>query len=465
MRAWTRWLPVALWAVAATAAIGVGGRFLLTPVQGDVLVMASAKQPDHLGGSNLELHSAAGWTRLGGFESVSVPAAPNTVTLIDSQVPVGAYDALRLGEVAVSTRVSVQQNVLSIVLVGIADGRPITQGVYAGSQGVSLGLNELSGQLKPIPRFSLIDQFGRPFTNQEIAGHDVLLAAFHTNCHTTCPLYTGLFLQLRRQLPPSVMLIEATTAPDEDTPSVLLGYAGRLGASWTFVTGTPQAMQDFWAPFTVQLSNAQFHSSTLAFIDSHGYIRTYYLGIPDVEGHLAPELVQELNQDVLSEYQSHGNGWGAPQVIDTLQTIDALAPRSTGDEGPAPNLTLMTLDGRRVRLSDFQDRPVLINFWATYCVPCRTEMPLIQQTADRHPKLVVLLVDERDSTTAAGSFIAELKIRPTVLLDTDGKAGDAYHITGLPTTVFVRPDGTIEGRYIGQTNEQIIGSHVIAIGA
>ena len=316
-----------------------------------------------------------------------------------------------------------------------------------------------------MPDFSLIDQFGRPFTNQAIAGHDVLLAAFHTNCHTTCPLYTGLFLQLRKQLPPSVMLIEATTAPDEDTPTLLLDYAGRLGASWTFLTGTPQAMQAFWAPFTVQLSNGQFHSSTLAFLDSHGYIRTYYLGIPDVEGQLPPELVQDLNPDGLSEYHSHGSGWGTPQVIDALQTIDALAPQSTGDEGLAPNFTLVTLDGKRVTLSDLRGRPQLINFWATYCVPCRTEMPPLQRIAAQHPNLVVLLVDERDSTSSARSFVAALHISSAVLIDTDGKAGDLYRISGLPTTVFVRPDGTIEGRYIGQTNEQILDSHIAAIGA
>ena len=465
MRARTRWLPLAVWAVAATVGVGVGGKFLFTPIEGDVLVMASAKQADHLEASSLALHSAAGWTKLGSSADVSVPAAPNTVTLIESHVPVGSYDGLKLGDLVVSTRISVQQNVLATVLVGVGNGMPLAQGIYAGSQGVSLGLNELSGQLKPMPKFSLVDQFGRPFSNQDIAGHDVLLAAFHTNCHTTCPLYTGLFLQLRKQLPPSVMLIEATTAPDEDTPTVLLDYAGRLGASWTFLTGTPQAMQAFWDPFTVQLSNGQFHSSTLAFIDSHGFIRSYYLGIPDIEGQLPPELVQDLNPDGLREYHSHGNGWGTPQIIDTLQTIDALAPHSTGDEGSAPSVTLVGLDGRRVTLSDFRGRPLLINFWATYCVPCRTEMPLLQRIAARHPNLVVLLVDELDSTSSARSFVAELQITSTVLLDTDGKAGDLYRITGLPTTVFVRSDGTVEGRYIGQTNEQIVDSHIAAIGA
>ena len=156
--------------------------------------------------------------------------------------------------------------------------------------------------------------------------------------------------------------------------------------------------------------------------------------------------MQQLNPDGLSEYRSHGNGWGAPQVLDTLQTIDALAPRSSGGEGLAQEFAMGMLDGRQVRLSQFRGQPVLINFWATYCVPCRVEMPLIERTAAQHPELVVLLVDERDSTEAARTFVSDLHIGSTVLLDTDGKAGDLYRIAGLPTTVYVRPDGTIEGR-------------------
>ena len=85
--------------------------------------------------------------------------------------------------------------------------------------------------------------------------------------------------------------------------------------------------------------------------------------------------------------------------------------------------------------------------------------------ADQHPRLVVLLIDERDSTPAARNLISKLHIRSTVLLDTEGRVGDVYGITGIPTTIFVYADGTIEGRYIGQTNEQILKSHISAISA
>jgi cytochrome c biogenesis protein CcmG/thiol:disulfide interchange protein DsbE len=402
---------------------------------------------------------------LGRFSGSLVPAAPKAVTLIQARAPVGSYDRLKLGSQELPIRLSVQQNVLASVLIGVAGGRPARDNVYAGSDGVSLGLNELSGQLKPMPAFNLSDQFGRQFDNSSIAGRDVVLAAFHTTCRETCPLYTGLFLQLQKQIPPSVLLVEATNNPWEDTATVLQAYAGRIGASWTFVTGDPAAMSEFWKPFDVELSRGDSHRSSLALIDSHGYVRSYYLGAPDVGGSLPTVLAEQLDSHGQALLNSHGAGWGQAQVLDTLGAIGGLTSPSSSGEGQAAGFALGALQGNQVRLSDFRGRPVLINFWASYCAPCRVEMPLIQQLADQHPKLVVLLIDERDSTQAARNFISDLQIRATVLLDSDGRVGDLYRITGLPTTIFLRADGTIEGRYIGQTNVQILGPHVAAIGS
>jgi cytochrome oxidase Cu insertion factor (SCO1/SenC/PrrC family) len=465
MSAHTRWLSIGALVVSVGGLGLVGGRLLLSPVQGDLLVLASAPKVDRIAASTVELHSPAGWTTLGSFAARNVPAAPDTVTLLEAKVAVGPYDAVKIGSDVVPVRLSVQQTVLAPILIGVGAGRPLQQGIYAGSESVSLGLNELSGQMKQLPPFNLVDQFGRPFDNSSVAGHAVVLAAFHTTCHESCPLYTGLFLQLRRQLPPSVQLVEATTDPWTDTPNVLRQYAGSVGASWTFLTGDSAALTEFWKPFDVTLSTDDVHRSTLALIDSHGYIRTYYLGTPDVGGSLPVALTSLLNPQGQSLLRGHGDGWGQAQVIDSLTAIGGVASPSSSGKGQATDFTLTTLSGEKVSLSQYRGRPVLINFWATYCVPCRVEMPLIQRMADQHPKLVVLLVDERDSTPAARGFVNDLHIRSTVLQDTDGKAGDQYHIAGLPTTLFVRPDGSIEGRYLGQTSEQILGPHITAIGA
>ncbi len=145
--------------------------------------------------------------------------------------------------------------------------------------------------------------------------------------------------------------------------------------------------------------------------------------------------------------------------------MGGLASPASSGEGQAADFTLATPDGRRVSLREFRGKPVLVNFWATYCVPCRVEMPAIERVANQHPKLGVLLIDERDDPGAARRFVADLNIRSTVLLDMDGETGDRYGVSGLPTTVFVRTDGSVEGRYVGQTDEQILLRHVNALGA
>jgi thiol-disulfide isomerase/thioredoxin len=246
---------------------------------------------------------------------------------------------------------------------------------------------------------------------------------------------------------------------------VLRDYAGRIGASWTFATSDPQTLAAFWKPFDVALSTGDVHRSTLALIDSHGYVRTYFLGAPDVGGALPAPLDSQLSPAGRQLLSSHGNGWGEAQILDALQAVGGLASPSSSGGGQAPTFSLDTLDGKRVSLADYRGRPVLINFWATYCAPCRREMPLIEQTATQHPGLVVLLIDERDSRQSASAFVTELRITSAVLFDGDGKVGDTYGISGLPTTFFIRPDGGIEGRYIGETNAGILGPHISAIGA
>ncbi len=452
-------------AVAIGVAAAVFGHLLLTPVTGDVLLLLTARQAGRVAATSVDLHSAQGWMSLGSITARAVPKAPETAEAFLARVPVGSYDRVRLAGVSVPVALGVQKDILNPLLIGVDAGRPLPDSAYGGTQAVSLGLNELSGQLKPMPPFGLVDQFGRPFTNADIAGHDVLLAAFHTSCRETCPLVTGLFLQLRQRLPASVMLVEATVTPSQDTPAVLREYAGRVGASWNFVTGDPVSLAAFWAPFHVALDTSDSHISTLALIDSHGYIRTYFLGAPDIGGTLPAPLDSQLDYQGRQLLTNHGNGWGEAQIMDALQAVGGLAAPSAAGQGPAPAFTLVTLGGQRVSLADYLGRPVLINFWATYCAPCRREMPLIERTAAQHPRLVVLLIDERDSHQSASAFVTQLQITSAVLFDGDGKVGDAYGISGLPTTFFIRPDGGIEGRYIGETNAGILDPHISAIGA
>src|SRR5205814_9412121 len=106
---------------------------------------------------------------------------------------------------------------------------------------------------------------------------------------------------------------------------------------------------------------------------------------------------------------------------------------------PAPAFTLQDVDGHRVSLSGLKGKPVLISFWATWCVPCRDELPLIRDAylAHRAEGLEVVAIDFGDeSTDTVRKFWTGLKLQPTPFLDPDGRAATAYGVTlsstGLP---------------------------------
>jgi peroxiredoxin len=121
---------------------------------------------------------------------------------------------------------------------------------------------------------------------------------------------------------------------------------------------------------------------------------------------------------------------------------------------PIPDFDLPTLDGRRVRLSDLRGSPVLINFWATWCAPCKQEMPLIveQYNWNKGKGLRVLAIDTllNDNLDDMRAFVKQFNMNFDVLVDeTDAIAG-GWEVLGLPTTFFVKPDGTVAKVHVGQ---------------
>jgi peroxiredoxin len=128
---------------------------------------------------------------------------------------------------------------------------------------------------------------------------------------------------------------------------------------------------------------------------------------------------------------------------------------------PAPDFTLKTLDGGEVTLSKYRGHPVLINFWASWCVPCRVETPELVRvyTTYQTEGLVVLGVNwtSQDSLVEVEAFVQEFKMTYPVLLDETGKVSeDLYRLRGLPLSVFVNRAGLITRLNLGaMTGAQI----------
>jgi len=448
-------------AVLSVAALWVVPR--LQPTTGTLVVLVAGRTAQALPPAGLMLHGGGGWTSVGEL-SGSVPAAPGERTAMSQTLAAGAYDGVRLGPDTAPVAVTIAQDQVEPLLLGIDSGRLIAGAVYAGNDQANLGLGELSGKFVSMPAFALEDELGRPFTSQTTSGEDLVVAAFHTTCHETCPLYTALFAQLARHLPHGVTLAEVTTDPGTDTPAALETYARSIGAGWTFATGSAQALTDFWKPLGVQLATGDSHVSTLALVDRHGYVRLVYRGVPNVGHQIDPTLVGSLSARGLQELASGGDGWGAPDVIQSLATIGSTEAAQQHPGGAAPHFSLGDSSGGVVDSDQLRGQPLVVNFWATYCPPCRAEMPMLQRDVARS-KARLVLIDEGDSAQAAREFLAAVGVHQAALLDSDLTAGRAYGAIALPTTVFVDAGGNIVARNVGQLDENVLLTQLTLMGA
>lgn len=119
--------------------------------------------------------------------------------------------------------------------------------------------------------------------------------------------------------------------------------------------------------------------------------------------------------------------------------------------GATPPLALRDLRGKEHRLSDYRGKVVVINFWATWCDPCREEMPSMQRLLDRlaGKPFAILAVDYGEGPLRIGEFLKKVPVRFTVLLDRDTAAATAWKVRVLPTTLVLDPEQRIRYSVIG----------------
>jgi thiol-disulfide isomerase/thioredoxin len=120
----------------------------------------------------------------------------------------------------------------------------------------------------------------------------------------------------------------------------------------------------------------------------------------------------------------------------------------------------MSTAGEPISLSDYKGRPVIINFWATWCGPCRAETPDLQAVHRELGDDAVILgvnVTIQDQGDIDG-FLQEFGVTYPVVLDTEGKAFTTYKVLGLPTTIFVDRDGIVSEVFTGPVNKAYVES-------
>jgi peroxiredoxin len=140
-----------------------------------------------------------------------------------------------------------------------------------------------------------------------------------------------------------------------------------------------------------------------------------------------------------------------------LTTPRRQAPRLPRAEGPsqaflaAPDFRLRAFDGRSVALSDFRGKPVVLNFWASWCTPCRQEMPNLERVWKefREQGLVVLGIDVLDDEKDARAFLKALNITYPNVFDPDQTRMRLYRVGALPTTILIDREQRQRERFVG----------------
>ncbi len=155
----------------------------------------------------------------------------------------------------------------------------------------------------------------------------------------------------------------------------------------------------------------------------------------------------------------------AARATDTSPTLQpASRPTATPPTTPrppeqprtgytAPDFSLDTLDGERITLSTLRGQAVIVNFWATWCPPCRDEMPAFENVyrdlQDEGLLMLAVNTTDQDSEADVRAFVAEYGLTFPIALDRRGEASRRYRITGMPTTFFIGRDGVIRSVIVG----------------
>ena len=155
--------------------------------------------------------------------------------------------------------------------------------------------------------------------------------------------------------------------------------------------------------------------------------------------------------------------WGVATLAAGLlvwNTVHQLSV-SSQSETPLPGLTLATLAGPPLALAETQGRPTVINVWATWCPPCRREMPLLAKAARAHPSVRFVFANQAEDSATIQTYLARQGLElPNVALDVSQAIPRHYGTLGIPITLFVRPDGRLAASHMGEISPEQLDANL-----
>jgi protein SCO1/2 len=355
---------------------------------------------------------------------------------------------------------------------------------------------------RKVPAFKLIDEQGKPFSFSQWHGKWVVLAPSLTLCHEVCPMTTGALTQLTSNIKQAglsnqVVVAQATVDPLRDTPSRLRAYRRLTGANFTLLTGTPAEVQKLWKFFGVYYARVPQdnppdedwlthkpetfdvqHTDGVFFIDPAGQERIAEQGMPSVKS-LSPTLKALLNDRGRQNLAHPQTPWTADQALDDLyylmnrnvpaSSAPKVAPPSAAQAqsalkgSPGALAAIHSQAGQLLgsggaltaRLNALRGYPVVLNAWAAWCPPCRTEFDLFASAAARFGRQVAFLgVDTNDTPSDARAFLAQHPVSYPSYQLSSTQLAPLTPLQGMPTTIYIGPSGKILNVHTGQYDTQ-----------
>ncbi len=377
--------------------------------------------------------------------------------------------------------------------------------VQSGTLGGRLAIG--SSLDRRVPNFELLDDRGHSTSLASFRGRYLILAPSMTLCHEVCPMTAAALEQIRGTLDrdglgAQVAVAEATVDPWRDSPARLRAYRRTFGTDFRSLTGTPTEIKRLWKFFGVYyrrvaqgkppdldwLTNRpeRFdveHTDGLFIIDPKGRWRVAIIGMPAIGGSLPARLRRLLNDQGRSNLRHPQTPWTPKQALADLFAVKASEDAATGPAvtagkipgpaaaraalagSPAPLGRLHSQSGLlvgggsgafRARLAALRGRAVVINEWASWCLPCRNEFPLFARASVAYGRRVAFLgLNVSDGAGNARSFLRTHPVSYPSYTDETGAIAASYgSVSALPTTLFIAPDGHRADTHIGYYSAQ-----------